>query len=118
MHACTCGVALLALAMQHLAFRLETMCLLVNFRFGLAYGEGPSPNQFCGDALFALNRYSTSFTGTGTGYWTDFFYQWAFSATAVTIPAGSVAERFNFNAYLGKTHEACLSLLYRWYSNT
>ncbi len=75
-------------------------------RFGLAYGEGPSPNQFCGDALFALNRYSTSFTGTGNGYWTDFFYQWAISATAVTIPAGSVAERFNFNAYLGKWHEA------------
>ena len=90
-----------------------TMCLPVTFRFGLAYGEGPSPNQFCGDALFALNRYSTSFTGTGNGYWTDFFYQWAFSATAVTIPAGSVAERFNFNAYLGKSNETYLLLLYR-----
>lgn len=70
-------------------------------RFALAYGEGPKPNPFCGDALFALSRYSTSFTGAGDGYWTDFFYQWAFAATAATIPAGAVAERFNFNAYLG-----------------
>ncbi|GFR40282.1 hypothetical protein Agub_g440, partial [Astrephomene gubernaculifera] len=28
-------------------------------------------------------------------------FEWAFCATAVTIPAGSVAERCNFNAYLG-----------------
>jgi ammonium transporter, Amt family len=86
--------------------------------FGFAYGEGPNPNPFIGNALFALSRYESSFSGSSNVYawsssgasdnaadgrWTDFFYQWAFAATATTIPAGAVAERFNFNAYLGYT---------------
>ena len=88
--------------------------------FGFAYGEGPNPNPFIGNALFALSRYESSFTGSSgsnvyawnssgasnnaaDGRWTDFFYQWAFAATATTVPAGAVAERFNFNAYLGYT---------------
>ncbi|EFJ41277.1 hypothetical protein VOLCADRAFT_77636 [Volvox carteri f. nagariensis] len=69
--------------------------------FGFAYGIGDKPNKFIGNAMFGLARYKSHYTGSGMGMWTDFFFQWAFCATAATIPAGSVAERFNFNAYMG-----------------
>merc|ERR1719446_1768598 len=61
--------------------------------FALAYGSG---GKFIGTSTekFFLNDYS------GGASHIDFFFQWAFAATAATIVAGTIAERCKMEAYL------------------
>lgn len=59
------------------------------YLFGYAFAYG-SPGRFIGFAQFAVSR----------GNLTEWFFQWAFAATAATIVSGSVAERTSFYAYM------------------
>lgn len=71
------------------------------FGWAFAYGENSSAPGFIGSGQFAL---SGDFGGLESSYenrFHDFFFQWAFAATAATIVSGSVAERTSFYAYLG-----------------
>eukprot|EP00798_Chlamydomonas_sp_ICE-L_P027924 gene27924-2530_t len=63
--------------------------------------DGEQPNGFIGNQMFALSNFVNY--NANPGHWQDWVFQWAFAATATAIPAGCVAERFNFNAYLGYT---------------
>lgn len=62
--------------------------------YGIAYG-GPDDNGFIGSDNFALSLLPEE---DGSGFH-NFFFQWAFAATAATIVAGSVAERCKLEAY-------------------
>ncbi|KAI0566173.1 Ammonium Transporter [Gracilaria domingensis] len=69
------------------------------FGYAFAYGEdGTSANDFIGTGNYALSQGFGVTSGNG---FHDFFFQWAFAATAATIVSGSVAERTSFYAYMG-----------------
>jgi Amt family ammonium transporter len=59
--------------------------------YGIAYGDG-NDGPFIGGANFAL-------TAEEGATYHNFFFQWAFAATAATIVCGSVAERCRLEAY-------------------
>lgn len=68
--------------------------------FGWAFAYGENGNKFIGSGQYAL---SGRFGEAGQAYengFHDFFFQWAFAATAATIVSGSVAERTSFYAYM------------------
>lgn len=62
------------------------------FGYAFAYGQNKG-NGFIGLGHFAL-------ADTTEKGFTEFFFQWAFAATAATIVSGSVAERTSFYAYM------------------
>ncbi|GMH33359.1 hypothetical protein BSKO_01193 [Bryopsis sp. KO-2023] len=61
---------------------------------GLAFGTSDHNNSFIGTGGFAV---------VDPDEWGMWLLRWAFVATATTIPAGSVAERFSFVGYMGYT---------------
>eukprot|EP01023_Acetabularia_acetabulum_P053566 TRINITY_DN5998_c0_g3_i5.p1 TRINITY_DN5998_c0_g3~~TRINITY_DN5998_c0_g3_i5.p1 ORF type:complete len:477 (+),score=100.61 TRINITY_DN5998_c0_g3_i5:127-1557(+) len=66
--------------------------------FALAYGEGDDPNPFIGgQKYYALSNANES---VNPGIYANWFFQYAFAATAATIVSGAVAERTRFEAYL------------------
>ena len=80
--------------------------------FGLMYPEG----HWAVTGLFGFKAFGLSapggspetFNGAFT-YWTMFFFQSMFAATAATIVSGSMAERTNFKAYC--IYSAAISLI-------
>lgn len=100
---------------QWLAVELTLLVVHCPCSYGLAWGDSNTGNPFLAEAGYAMKGWSSITTPSGgKGRWADWFFQWAFAATAATIPAGAVAERFNFNAYLGEFDQVPQVERVRW----
>lgn len=68
------------------------------FGWAFAYGPFSGASGFIGSGQFALSNFPDVDPEGNRLH--DFFFQWAFAATAATIVSGSVAERTSFYAYM------------------
>jgi Amt family ammonium transporter len=100
--ACKEGTAGLILTKNVMDVCIGTIVWYV-WGYAFAYGAPEDPNEIIGHTNavgYAMLTVDGDETITGTAHLRDWFFQWAFCATAATIVSGGVAERIRFHAYI------------------